>query len=237
MYNSSWVVHVQPAPSGCEDPDAVLKYLARYVAGTAISDRRLISYDGQWVIFWVEDRERRQRFPCKLKAFEFTRRFMMHVLPKGFQRVRYRGLFHGAKRNNLLPKIRQQLAAQAKDRDTHNDQHARRAASQAATDAPAQPPTCPACGLGQLKKINSRDTPANWLQVFSASPFQPPASQWEKLDLADWTPVLDDDPPAPLRSLRQTYLPAVYHELPHDDARNAERCRGQPLTEPCPRAA
>jgi len=107
------VVHVQPASSGREDPEAVLKYLARYVAGTANSDQGLISHDGQQVTFWVKDRKRKRRFPVKLPGLEFTRRFMMHVLPKGFERVRYRGLFHDSKRNTILPKIRQQLARQA----------------------------------------------------------------------------------------------------------------------------
>jgi len=235
LYEKDWVVHVQPAPSGCEDPEAVLKYLARYIAGTAISDQRLISHDGQQVAFWVKDRKRKRRFPVKLPGLEFTRRFMMHVLPKGFQRVRYRGLFHSSKRKTILPKIRQQLAPQPTDGDTRADRHAQRADSQAAADA--QPPICPACGVGWLKRTRSRDTPENWLHVLCQSPFQPPLSQWDELDLADWTPVVHDDPAAPLRCLRQLYLPLVDDDPPPDRAPTVERCRGQPPNHSRPEAA
>ena len=237
LREKAWVVHAQRAPILCRRPEALLKYLARYVAGMAISDQRLISYNGRQVIFSVKDRERNEYVPAKLGAMDFTCRFLMHVLPKGFQRVRYRGLFHGTKRSRLLPKIRQQLAAQPVAADTASEQDHEAGQSPTTPDTSAQSPTCPACGLGQLKKITSRDSPENWLQVLSSSTFQPPFSQWDELDLADWTPVLPDDPPAPLRCLSQRYLPFVDDEFPADDARAIERCRGQPLTQSSPKAA
>jgi hypothetical protein len=214
----------------------VLKYLARYVAGNAISDRRLISHDHGQVTFWVKDRDSGQSFPAELEGLEFTRRFMMHVLPKGFQRVRYRGLYHSAKRKTLLPKIREQLRAQHGGHDPA-DAPSRSPPSEDPDHVPAPPTTCPACGLGDLQKVTSRDTPDSWLKVLCASPFQPSGSQWEELDLADWTPVVHDDPPAPLQRCSQLYIQLVFHELPHDKAQMIERCRGQPRTHSFPKAA
>jgi hypothetical protein len=105
----AWVVNAQAPPYGCEDPDQALKYAAGYVAGAAISDDQLISHDGEKVTFWVKQREaqaitrrtrtRPRRYPVDMEGFEFTCRFMMHVLPKNFQRVRYRGLYHHSKRD------------------------------------------------------------------------------------------------------------------------------------------
>jgi hypothetical protein len=235
-YDKDWVVHVQPAPSGCDDPEAVLKYLARYIAGTAISDQRLISHDGQRVRFWVKDRKRKRRHPVELDGLDFTCRFMMHVLPKGFQRARYRGLFHNSKRKTVLPQIRQQLAEQAAA-DTAGGQQAERSAAEAVADVRAEPPTCPACGVGQLKRIRSRDTPDDWMQVLWRSPFRPPWGKWNDLDLRDWTPVLVDDPPT-LPYLRQLDLPLIYYHPLADDTQAVERCRGQPTGESsCQRAA
>jgi hypothetical protein len=92
---------------------------------------------------------------------------------------------------------------------------------------------CPACGTGQLKRVNSRDTPQNWLQVLSLSPFGPPFNLWDQLDLADWTPVLEDDPPAPLGCFRQLYLPLVFHQPRQDKVPSDVRCRGDPMTQSC----
>jgi hypothetical protein len=233
----SWVVHVERPPSACRHPEAVLKYLARYVAGNAISDRRLISHDHGQVTFWVKDRDSGQSFPAELEGLEFTRRFMMHVLPKGFQRVRYRGLYHSANRNTFQPKIREQLLAQNLADNTADDPSPLPAESQDLADVSAQQPTCPACGVGRLERITSRDTPHNWLQVLCASPFQPSGRQWEELDLADWTPVVHDDPPPPLQCSDQMSLRLIFDESPHDDAQTIQHARGQPPTNSYPKAA
>ncbi|NLY00326.1 MAG: tyrosine-type recombinase/integrase, partial [Rhodopirellula sp.] len=97
FHQMEWVVFCEAAPHGCDGPDAVLKYLARYVAGAAISDKRLISHDGRRVTFRVRERGKKgkgnRRGVCSLEGEEFVRRYLMHVLPRGFQRVRYFGLF------------------------------------------------------------------------------------------------------------------------------------------------
>jgi len=101
-------------------------------------------------------------------------------------------------------------SAAGTDGDTAADQRVQRVDSQAVADA--RPPICPACGVGWLKRIRSRDTPENWLHVLCQSPFQPPWSKWDELDLADWTPVVHDDPPA------QLYLPLLDDDPPPDRA-------------------
>jgi hypothetical protein len=162
-----WVVHVQKAPDGCDGPDAVLKYLARYVAGTAISDKRLISDEAGRVYFWIKDRKRRnKRVRRSLPGVEFTRRFLLHVLPPGFQRVRYFGWFSNPQRKQQVPQVRELLAARADS-----------SASAAAEVLPPEPDglcdrdRCPACGQGPLTKVEKADAPSSWHAVLIASSY------------------------------------------------------------------
>lgn len=87
-----WVVHCQPAGTG----EAVVKYLARYVARTAISDERIVRADDAEVEFNYIDTRTQQRRGCTLGAAEFMRRYLQHVLPPGQHRVRYFGWLHPA---------------------------------------------------------------------------------------------------------------------------------------------
>src|SRR4029077_1854951 len=76
-------------------PEEVLRYLARYTHRVAISNRRLVSFDDNGVTFkWKDYRlEGPQRYAVmRLDTHEFIRRFLMHVLPQGFHRIRYYGL-------------------------------------------------------------------------------------------------------------------------------------------------
>ena len=96
-----WVVHCQPVGSGV----AALKYLAPYIFRVALSNRRLHRLaDGQ-VTFSYRDTGSGDTRYCTLRAEEFIRRFLQHVLPKGFVKVRYYGLFSPGKRG-LLAAIR-----------------------------------------------------------------------------------------------------------------------------------
>ena len=87
-----WVVHCQPAGTG----DSVVKYLARYVARTAISEERIIAADDERVVFGYTDTQTQQRRHCALGAAEFLRRYLQHVPPSGRHRVRYFGWMHPA---------------------------------------------------------------------------------------------------------------------------------------------
>jgi len=98
VWRGVWVVHSQAAGSG----EAVVKYLARYVFRTAISDERLVGIDDEAVTFSYVDRESGERRLCKLVNDEFMRRYLLHVPPPGQHRVRYFGWMHPAAKNRRL---------------------------------------------------------------------------------------------------------------------------------------
>lgn len=103
LYSKNWVVNIQ-APLG--NPRQVLEYLSRYVFRVAISDRRIMEVKNGKVYFtWKDYRTGLFRKMC-LDIDEFIRRFLLHVLPKGFFKVRYYGIFSSRyrKENTLLSK-------------------------------------------------------------------------------------------------------------------------------------
>jgi hypothetical protein len=79
--------------------DAVLEYLSRYVFRIAISNARIIGMDDTHVTFRYKDRQADTWQTMRLPGVEFLRRFLQHVLPRGFHKVRYYGLWHHSKRN------------------------------------------------------------------------------------------------------------------------------------------
>ncbi|MBM4355064.1 MAG: IS91 family transposase [Deltaproteobacteria bacterium] len=86
-----WVVYCQKPLGG---PDAVLRYLARYTYGAAISNKRILSIDNGQVTFEYKDRRDNDAVKTRsLPADQFIRRFLLHILPPGFQRIRHFGLF------------------------------------------------------------------------------------------------------------------------------------------------
>ena len=87
-----WSVHCQPAGTGA----AVVRYLARYVQRTAISDERIVAATDAAVTFRYTDSATHQPKECTLGADEFLRRYLQHVLPAGQHRVRYFGWLHPA---------------------------------------------------------------------------------------------------------------------------------------------
>ena len=97
-----WVVYAKPPFAG---PQAVLAYLSRYTHRVAISNRRLIAFDERGVTFGYKDYRRdgpeRQRV-MTLATDEFIRRFLLHVLPRGFHRIRHYGLLASSARKASL---------------------------------------------------------------------------------------------------------------------------------------
>lgn len=96
-WRGRWVVHTQPAGSG----EAVVRYLARYVGRTAISDQRIIAATSHAVTFRYTDSATQQKKVCTLRADEFLRRYLQHVPPTGQHRVRYFGWLHPSARTRL----------------------------------------------------------------------------------------------------------------------------------------
>jgi Putative transposase/Transposase zinc-binding domain len=142
LYRQEWVVYAKPPFGG---PAQVLKYLARYTHGVAISNQRLLSLeDGQVTFRYKDYADSRRRKTMTLSAEEFLRRFVQHVLPRGFVKIRHYGLLAPRGRNGRLARCRRLLLpATVAARLTTSDE--------AAQDVrPAREPCCPHCGGTRL---------------------------------------------------------------------------------------
>ena len=159
---TEWVVYAKPP---FEDPEHVLEYLARYTHRIAISNHRLLHVDNEAVTFRYKDYRSCRSRSLTLSLGEFTRRFLLHVLPKGFVRIRYYGFLANAGRTRLLARCRLALGqpeeppvSSESDPDTGHDilfgllPHGLR--------------LCPNCGRGPLRCV----------EVFARPP--PPPHRW-----------------------------------------------------------
>jgi hypothetical protein len=134
-----WVVYSKPPFGG---PAQVLKYLARYTHRVAISNRRILAVDESGVTFRWRDRTNSNRErTMKLDGVEFLRRFLQHVLPRGFTRLRHYGLLGNRKRATKLAVCRLALGAPMPASKTSGSD----LLSVAAADG-----RCPACRTGTL---------------------------------------------------------------------------------------
>ena len=112
-----WVVYAKPPFGG---PEAVLAYLSRYTHRVAISNSRLISADADTVAFkWKDYRIKSgvKQNTMRLSTNEFIRRFLIHVLPDGFHRIRHYGLLASSRRKSNIAKVRALLGAQPPKQD------------------------------------------------------------------------------------------------------------------------
>ncbi len=124
-------------------PDAVLAYLSRYTHRIAIANSRLVAFDGQRVTFkWKDYRAKRDaRYKLmSLHADEFIRRFLIHVLPGGFHRIRHYGLFANANRADNIALARQLLGVPDPAPPSANSDGANRGCED------EEPNICPCCG-------------------------------------------------------------------------------------------
>jgi Putative transposase/Transposase zinc-binding domain len=111
---TEWRVYAKPPFGGPEQAlngsEQVLKYMARYTHRVAISNDRLLDIeDGKVVFRWKDYRDNNRHKTMALAAKEFIRRFLMHVLPEGFQRIRYYGFLANSCRKQKLALCRQLL--------------------------------------------------------------------------------------------------------------------------------
>lgn len=145
LRKTEWVVYAKPPFGG---PEAVLAYLSRYTHRVAISNHRLISADTdsvtfRWKDYRVKSGERMK--VMRLDTHEFIRRFLIHVLPDGFHRIRHYGLLASAARKVSISKIRALLGEKEKRQDDA-------AAAEIVPLALREP--CPCCG-GPMRIIET----------------------------------------------------------------------------------
>jgi len=140
---ADWVVYAKRPFAG---PQQVLSYLARYTHRIAIANSRLSDYDGERVSFKYKDyrKQGKDRYRIMtLEAHEFIRRFLIHVLPTGFHRIRHYGLFANGGRKKNLNLIRQLLNASASEPEPNDNGIGKQEKTE--DDKPAGYP-CPTCG-------------------------------------------------------------------------------------------
>ncbi len=136
-----WVVYSKPPFGG---PEHVLKYLARYTHRVAISNGRLISLENGRVRFrWRDSRHNNRSSMMRLEATEFIRRFLLHVLPAGFVKIRHFGLLGNRNRRQALERCRMYLHSATTDIGALLDEQQQSALNR----------SCPQCRSGTLHVI------------------------------------------------------------------------------------
>ena len=99
-YSKPWVVHCEPSLG---KPDNVVKYLGQYTHRVAISNRRIVNIDNTHVHFSMKDYRQNSRVKLtSLPGVEFLRRFVLHILPKGFVKIRHYGIYSVRFRSTIL---------------------------------------------------------------------------------------------------------------------------------------
>jgi hypothetical protein len=138
VWQQKWVVHCEPVGSGL----AALKYLAPYIFRVAISNSRILKLENDRVTFRYRDTDSGVEKHCTLGAEDFIHRFLQHVLPKGFVKVRYYGLFSPGKRQTLAA-LRQRLTENVEALPVESpEEHS----TSKASDTVARSHVCPVCG-------------------------------------------------------------------------------------------
>jgi hypothetical protein len=136
LYSKKWVVYVKPPFGG---PEQVLRYLARYTHRVAISNGRLLKLENGRVHFrWRDSQHSNQIQETSLDAVEFIRRFLLHVLPGGFVKIRHFGFLSNRNRKALIQHCRTllpQIAVAVRTLEPHL-------------------PLCPLCKVGHLHVID-----------------------------------------------------------------------------------
>src|SRR5262245_18262785 len=143
---TEWVVYAQPPTKG---PATVLKYLARYMHKTAISNSRLVSLaDGQVTFDWKDYAHGGRQVTMTLDTIEFIRRFLTHVLPSGFVRVRHYGLLANRHRQEKLARCRELLGMAVTPQADTDPTDPILSPESESTVTPMR--VCPRCGAGRM---------------------------------------------------------------------------------------
>jgi hypothetical protein len=134
LFRQDWVVYAKPPFGG---PEYVLQYLARYTHRVAISNHRLVSLaDGKVTFLWKDYAHGNKKRKMTVTADEFLRRFLLHVLPRGFVRIRHFGFLSARRRRESIEVCRQALAETPRTRSP----------TSTTTATPVTTWPCPCCG-------------------------------------------------------------------------------------------
>lgn len=156
LYGKDWVVNIQK-PLG--KPEKILEYLSRYVFRIAITDRRIREVKGGKVRFSWKDYRTGRFKEMKLDIDEFIRRFLLHVLPKGFFKVRYYGIFSSRYRKQNIETAKRLLTEEAETKKEEALEDGARVWEKQDTVwgeikeliKTCRQPNCPACKKGRLR--------------------------------------------------------------------------------------
>ena len=141
LFRDNWVVYLKPPFGG---PEYVLQYLGRYTHRVAISNHRLVSFaDGQVTFRWRDSADGNKQKLLPLPVSEFLNRFLLHILPQGFVRIRNFGFLANRRRTTLLPLCFQLLGSTPQP---PAEEHS------SSTEDAAELYRCPHCG-GPMKLI------------------------------------------------------------------------------------
>jgi hypothetical protein len=146
-YACDWVVDIRDP---IEQPEYVLEYLARYTHRIAISNNRLLSSleDGK-VTFTYKNRDTGQTEQTTIDAVEFIRRFLLHVLPKGFMRIRHYGLFANRCKRENVRRCRELLGLSLELPEVVNQSVKEMMQKLTGKDITL----CPCCGKGTMRSV------------------------------------------------------------------------------------
>jgi hypothetical protein len=163
LRRTDWVVYAKPPFGG---PEQVLKYLARYTHRVAISNHRLLGMDAETVSFrWKDYADGNAPKTMTLGGTEFLRRFLQHVLPSGFVRIRHFGFLANRCRDEKLARCRELLGHTLSPRTSPPDEEL---LETCVTDedgdrtSPSPVPLsrwCPACGVGRMVVVETLPCP------------------------------------------------------------------------------
>lgn len=151
LYEKDWVVYCKPPFSNAEK---VMEYLGRYTHRVAISNNRLVKVEGGQVTFRYRDRNDNDTVKLmSVDASEFIRRFLLHILPDGFMKIRHYGILSNRNRRGKLKQCRKILGVQPLDENLEGQREAWQDLLARITGV--DPRICPLCGKGKmmLKKV------------------------------------------------------------------------------------
>src|SRR5216684_3466657 len=153
LRRAKWVVYAKPPFAG---PEQVLEYVGRYTHRVALSNNRLLNIEDGTVRFrWKDYRDHNRQKVMTVSADEFIRRFLLHVLPEGFHRIRYYGFLGNRHRAQKLARCRELLAMPVPEPMHDQSEKDYRDSYEELTGISLR--QCPACHQGQMITIETID--------------------------------------------------------------------------------